>query len=604
MRDALSHRGPDYAGLWLSLDSRVGLAQRRLAIVDLSPRSHQPMHDAHGVCHIVLNGEIYNHCELRRQLQAMGSSFRTTSDTEVLLEAYRVWGADCVTRLNGMFAFCVFDEREQHLFLARDRAGEKPLFYYQDAGSLLFASELKSLLAHPECPRVLDLEALEFYLTYGYVPGSMCILKGVQKLAPAHSMIYKVRDGQQCTRQYWRLPEPPDKGMAASPETLADELESLLFDSVKHQLQADVPVGILLSGGLDSSLITALATRVAGRAVKSVTVTFPDHSSCDEGPFARLVSHYFGTEHTEVVAEPTTVELLPRLAAQYDEPLADSSMVPTYLVSRAIREFATVALGGDGGDELFGGYAQHRWLQWLDQIADYMPSRIVPGVAKCTLPLLPTGMKGRNYIAAISSPDLMRLSCVGRLFDAGARRELLTPISGYRISPASSPEKYRATVAAAGRTVLQQATIADFKTYLPDDILVKVDRASMLNSLEVRAPWLDYRLIEFAFGRVPDELRATGRKTKVLPRILAQRLLPADLNLNRKQGFSLPLSSWFRGHWGRFFEDILLDGAQVLFDKRAVLKLLNAQKRGCANTERLFGLAMFTLWRQHYKVVV
>jgi asparagine synthase (glutamine-hydrolysing) len=562
------------------------------------------MCDSRGTYQIVLNGEIYNHGELRKQLRAQGHSFSSTSDTEVVLEAYRVWGTDCIRHLNGMFAFCLCDEDKQQLFLVRDRAGEKPLFYYHHKDLFLFASELKSLMAHPECPRELDIEAMNFYLSYGYVPGNMCILKGVRKLRPGHALTYDVRFSHLSGWQYWMLPEQSEKKKVCSVEALTDELEGLLLDSVRQQLQADVPVGILLSGGIDSSLVTALASRLSPKSVKTFTVTFPGYSAYNEGPYARLVARHFGCVHTEVVAEPATVDLLPRLAAQYDEPIADSSMVPTYLVSRAIREHAKVALGGDGGDELFGGYPQHRWLQRLDRVVGYLPNGIVGRLGELTLKILPVGTKGRNYVAAVSASAPWRMSCVGRLFDLESRRELLKPLAGRNICPTSNPEEYRAKVAALGRTPLQQATVADFTMYLPEDILVKVDRASMLTSLEVRAPWLDHRLIEFAFGRVPDNLRATSRELKILPRRLAQRLLPADLNLTRKHGFSLPLASWFRGEWGRFLKDVLTDTDQTLFDRRAVRDLLKGQNRGRMNTERLFGLCMFALWRRHYKVLV
>jgi asparagine synthase (glutamine-hydrolysing) len=604
MRDTMAHRGPDGAGVWISDDGAVGLAHRRLAIVDLSPRGHQPMSSSQGRCHIVFNGEIYNHCELRRRLETLGCRFAGSSDTEVLLESYRVWGPDCLQYLNGMFAFCLYDQPRQTLFLARDRAGEKPLFYCAHRRLFAFASELKALMANPTFPRELDLEAAGFYLAYGFIPGSRCILRHFQKLAPAHAMTYGVKDGRISIWRYWTLPERNGRQETSPDETCTDELESLLQDSVRRQLRADVPVGILLSGGIDSSLVTALASRVAAAPLKTFTVAFPGHASYDEGPHARLVARHFGTAHTEIVAEPATVELLPRLAAQYDEPIADSSMVPTYLVSRAIREHATVALGGDGGDELFGGYPQHRWIQRLDAVARYVPAGVGGWIGRCARKLLPVGATGRNYLAAVSASTPCRISCAGRLFDLETRAALLRPLAGAGALLLASPEEYKAAAAACGRTPLQQATIADFIIYLPEDILVKVDRASMLASLEVRAPWLDYRLIEFAFGRTPDGLRATARKGKILPRLLARRLLPRELDLSRKQGFSLPLSSWFRGQWGRFCNDVLWDPDQTVFDKQVIRTLVENQRRGYSNTSRLFALVMFELWRRRYRICI
>ena len=368
----LRHRGPDDAGLWQSPDGRVGLAQRRLAIIDLSPCGHQPMVDTFGQLCITFNGEIYNYLDLRRELVARGHHFRTASDTEVILEAYRAWGVDCLSHLNGMFAFCLYDSAAQRLFLARDRAGEKPLFYWHTPGHLVFASELKALMADPAFPRRLDLQALDYYLAYGYVPGEMCILQGVRKLAQGQAMTYDLETDTPRVWRYWQLREPPSPA-DVSVDDLSAELETLLEDSVRRQLIADVPVGVLLSGGIDSSLVTAMASRVSSTPVKTFTISFPGHGAYDEGPYARLVAEYFGTQHTELVAEPAAVELLPALAWQYDEPMADSSMVPAYLVARLVRQHATVALGGDGGDELFGGYPHYSWLQWQERARRYLP---------------------------------------------------------------------------------------------------------------------------------------------------------------------------------------------------------------------------------------
>jgi asparagine synthase (glutamine-hydrolysing) len=398
MRDALVHRGPDDAGVWWAPDRRVGLANRRLAIIDLSPGGHQPMADVSGQLWITYNGEIYNYLDVRRELEGHGHRFRTASDTEVILESYRAWGLDCLSRLNGMFAFGLYDSVARRLFLARDRAGEKPLFYWHEPGRLVFASELKALMANPAFPRDLDLQALDYYLAYGYVPGDMCILRGVRKLAQGQAMTYELETDVRRGWRYWQLPEPP-RVTRESPDDMSRELEGLLEDAVRRQLVADVPVGVLLSGGIDSSLVTAVAARVSSAPVRTFTVSFPGHAAHDEGPYARLVAEHFGTRHTELAAKPATVELLPTLARQYDEPIADSSMVPTYLVSRLIREHAKVALSGDGGDELFGGYHHYRWIQRGAQLR-----RVVPGPVRRLIGtasrLLPVGLRGRNHLMA------------------------------------------------------------------------------------------------------------------------------------------------------------------------------------------------------------
>jgi asparagine synthase (glutamine-hydrolysing) len=361
MRDTLRHRGPDDSGEWWSADGRVGLGHRRLAVIDLSPGGHQPMSDETGTT-IVFNGEIYNYRELRTELETAGHCFRSRSDTEVILKAYAAWGADCLARLDGMFAFALMDAQAGRLFMARDRAGEKPLYYSMTGRRMTFASELKALMAHPATPRRIDAAALDAYLAYGHVQGSLCILAGVHKLPAAHALTFDVASGAVHIWRYWDLPpEAPDT--TASLDSLAQELESLMEAAVRRQLVADVPVGVLLSGGIDSGLVTALAARVSDRPIRTFTMTVPGHPGLDEAPFARAVAQHCGTVHTELAAESVSFDLLPMLARQYDEPLGDSSIVPTYAVCRLIREHATVAFGGDGGDELFGGYPHYSWLR-------------------------------------------------------------------------------------------------------------------------------------------------------------------------------------------------------------------------------------------------
>ncbi|MBM4300094.1 MAG: asparagine synthase (glutamine-hydrolyzing) [Deltaproteobacteria bacterium] len=603
MRDSMRHRGPDDAGLWRSANGRIGLAHRRLAVIDLSPGGHQPMVDASGQLCITFNGEIYNYQELRRELEAKGHSFQSASDTEVILEAYRAWGTDCLPRFNGMFAFGLFDSKEQQLFLARDRAGKKPLFYYQTAGQFLFASELKALMAHKEFPRILDLEALNFYLAYGYVPGEKCILQGVHKLPPAHAMIYDVRHGGAQVWRYWSLPEAHPRDQA-SVEELVEELEAHLLDSVRLRLIADVPVGISLSGGLDSSLVTAMAARISARPVKTFNISFPGHGRYDEGPHARLVARHFGTEHTELVADPATVELLPRLARQFDEPLADHSMVPTYLVSQLLRQEVTVALGGDGGDELFGGYPHYNFLLKQEQYRHLIPARIRAWAGAAAAHFLPLGLPGRNHLIGFNRELPWSIAHINLYFDAYSRKRLLSPLIQNGGRADAAPEAYRAGLCQAGASPLYQAAAADFQTTLPEDYLVKVDRASMLCSLEMRSPFLDHRLVEFAFGRLPDRLRVAGDQRKILLSTLAQRLLPKELDLVRKQGFEIPLAHWLKGEWGNYVETVLQEANPQIFDRRVVQGLMTGQRQGYANANRLFLLTMFELWRREYRITV
>lgn len=599
-RDVLRRRGPDDSGEWWSADGCVGLGHRRLAVIDLSPAGHQPMQDAGGGLCIVFNGEIYNFADLRQELTAKGHAFRSHSDTEVILAAYREWGADSLARLNGMFAFALYDRYKRQLFLARDRAGEKPLYYTLADGALRFASELKGLMADPALARRIDREALDCYLAMGFVPGERSMLRGVKKLPPAHALLFDLNSGQSRLWRYWELPElsaSAAKG-EADESGLLDELEALLEDAVRRQLVADVPVGILLSGGVDSSLVTAMAVRSASK-VKTFTIRFPGFGRYDETEHARLIARHFGTGHVELVAAESTVDLLPLLARQFDEPMVDSSMIPTYLVSRLVREHCTVALGGDGGDELFAGYPHYNRLLWLQQKFGAIPQSLRLAASGTAQALLPVDFKGRNWLQGLGTDFRTGLPLIFSLFDRDTRQRLMAGQGVWDLAA----ERVREQRIPKSADLLQRATRMDFGNYLAEDILVKVDRASMLNSLEVRAPLLDYRLIEFAFGKVPSRLKATAGSRKILLKRLAARVLPREFDRQRKQGFSIPLAAWLQsGPWKTFFREMLLGSDNTVFDHNVVSKLLAGQAKGRVNSERLFALVLFELWRREYRI--
>lgn len=600
-RDAITHRGPDDAGEWWTDDGRVGLAHRRLSILDLSPAGHQPMRDEQRGLAIVFNGEIYNFRDLRAELEVRGYAFRSSSDTEVLLAAYDAWGTDCLSRLNGMFAFALYDARRQTVFLARDRAGEKPLFYRLAQGTLHFASELKALLADSSLPRRINPEALDCYLDMGYVPGERCILQGYNKLPPAHALSFDLQRGTARVWRYWQVPDLAPEAAAGQVDELGllDELELMLEDSVRRQLVADVPVGVLLSGGVDSSLITAMAVRASSQ-VKTFTIGFPGHGALDETEHARLIARHFGTEHTELVAQPTTADLIPRLARQFDEPMVDSSMIPTFLVSQLVRQHCTVALGGDGGDELFGGYGHYSRLLWVQGRLGQIPRPLRGAVSAAAERMLPVGLKGRNWLQGLGVDLQQGLPLIANYFDATTRRQLMVQQDRWDLAA----ESIRRECIPAHPDLLQRATRMDFVNYLAEDILVKVDRASMLNSLEVRAPLLDHRLIEFAFGKVPSYLKATPLDKKILLKRLTARVLPPEFDHQRKQGFLIPLADWLKtGPFRDLFHEVLLD-AGSLFDRRTVRRLLKGQERGRSNGERLFALVLFELWRREYAITI
>jgi asparagine synthase (glutamine-hydrolysing) len=595
-RDTLIHRGPDDAGTWVSNDGSLAMAHRRLAILDLTPNAHQPMRHPSENKSIIFNGEIYNHQEIRHDIGSRWS-FKSSSDTETLLAAYCIWGVNCLDHLQGMFAFVIHDGDARRLFAARDRVGEKPFFYRAHSGGFEAASELKALLASASSPRDIDARAFDSYLTHGYVPGDACILKGYNKLPPAHFLIYELDSGKHCINRYWSLPKPNPSNDSS---LLLAELEDLLESSVRKQLVADVPVGVLLSGGVDSSLVTALASRVSPQNVRTFTIAFPGEGKYNEAPFAKLVSDYFGTHHTELAAKPATFEILPELARQFDEPMCDSSMVPTYLVSKLIREHCTVALGGDGGDELFGGYPTYQWALRQGIIRNRIPAPIRSLASAAASKFLPLGFRGRNYVLGLEGDLDDALARNTTFFDYSYRRYLSPLIRDEQ--NLQDPSAFKASLFDSFRGMPGAAMAMDFGSYLPEDILVKVDRTSMLTSLEIRAPFLDHKLIEFAFSKVPNSLRTNLSERKLLLKALARKLLPPDLDIDRKQGFSLPLKKWFSGPWGRFMEEVLRDAPKDLFNQDAIKDLFDGQKNGRANTERIFSLVLFELWRREYLI--
>jgi asparagine synthase (glutamine-hydrolysing) len=598
MRDTMTHRGPDDLGVWFSPDRMVGLAQRRLSIIDLSAAGHQPMADSARRVHLSFNGEIYNFKDLRRELESRGHTFRSNSDTEVVLEAYNEWGEDFIARLVGMFALSLYDENRRVLYLARDRAGEKPLFLWRTPSRIVFASELKALFALPELSRRLNMEAVEHYVAFSYVPRDLCIIEGVEKLLPGHVLRYDVESGDVKVRRYWDLPELDERAASRTIDDLADELHELLQAGVTRQLVSDVPIGVLLSGGLDSSLVTAMAAGSATK-VRTFTITFPGHGAFDEAPFARMVAQHFGTEHVELPAEEATLSLLPQLVRQYDEPLGDSSAIPTYLVSRLIRRHATVALGGDGGDELFGGYPQYLWLRRLAALQSAIPAPLRRLFSAAASRLRP-GLRGRNYFVAVGKDGYDAVTRASLFFDEEWRGSLLADPRATR----GAPERLRRELAYGAKSLLQAMLRVDFRSYMVDDILVKVDRASMLASLETRAPFLDPSVVEFAFGKVPDHLKVNLSERKILLRHLGRRLLPKQLDLKRKQGFSIPLAAWFAGDWGPMMRSVLLEADPRIFRREAIVSLFERQEQTHNQLHRLFALTVFEMWRREYDVSV
>jgi asparagine synthase (glutamine-hydrolysing) len=568
MADTLAHRGPDGGDAWGDADAGIALGHRRLAIIDLTPTGAQPMHSADGRYVITYNGEVYNFRELRRELEARGHAFRGTSDTEVMLAAFSQWGVEkAVERFVGMFAFGVFDRRERRLYLVRDRLGIKPLYWTLSGGCLLFGSELRALMAHSAFRAEIDREAVSAFLRYGYVPTPATIFRGVQKLPPG--CILSVSLGEESKiKPYWRLSEivaqPPRVSLSA--DEAATTLDGLLREAVRGRMIADVPIGAFLSGGTDSATIVALMQSCTDRPVRTFTIGFHE-AAYDESPYARDIAGRLGTEHTEVtLGADDALALVGDIADWFDEPFADSSQLPTYLVSRMTRQHVTVALSGDGGDELFGGYPKYDMLEasWRRIGRLPHPLRALAGqwLTRLPKPMLATaaglmldpgraervGEKARRFAAALAAKT-------GD--DAAAALNIVgTDQAGLVIGATGSLQlKRMPDLAAALPDLPSRMQAEDMANYLPDDILTKVDRCSMAVSLEARVPLLDHRVVEFVWS-LPRVIRR-GREPKALLKSVLARYLPPALVDRPKRGFSVPLDKWLSGPLRGWADDLL-----------------------------------------------
>ncbi|MNR82131.1 Asparagine synthetase [glutamine-hydrolyzing] 1 [compost metagenome] len=587
----LRHRGPDARGVWRTPDNRIQLGHTRLSILDLSPTGAQPMASSCGRYVVTFNGEIYNHREIRADLEQQGISFQSTSDTEVLLQAYIRWGDNFLKRLNGMFAFALLDQgdgqQKPSLLLARDRIGKKPLYYSHQGHQFQFASEPKALDLGGE----IDLNALNYYLALGYIPSELCFWKGVKKLPPAHAARLDLDDCQVHVWRYWELPSHAPESFSS--EEIADRAEALFMDAVRIRMVADVPVGVFLSGGMDSSLVVAAAAQQSAQPVKTFTIAAAS-GKYDESPYAKLVAEHFRTDHHVLEISQPTVATLEEMAPFLDEPLADSSQIPTYLVSKLTRQHVTVALGGDGGDELFGGYSHYQQaLQdqaWFGRLPQTLVRLAAEGAA-----LLPAGIKGRNRIASLRHGPIQGMIWGTSYFDATLRKRLLsTEGLEFLDGPLEAPELWKQAIWSTAVNPVDKMTRLDFATILPDAYMVKVDRASMMNGLEGRSPFLDYRLAEFAFAQIPDEWKVTRHETRRIQRILARRMLPTQLPLNRKQGFSIPIDAIFRQDWLEPLKEYM-EFLPDIINRNEVQSLLRGHLQGRANGGRLFALLMLAI---------
>jgi len=603
MNCAIIHRGPDEDGFYLK--DNVALAMRRLAIIDLAG-GQQPIHNEDRSKWIVYNGEIYNYQELRDDLEKRGHKFYTHSDTETIVHLYDEYGPDCLQYLRGMFAFAIWDEGDRSLFIARDRVGKKPLLYaHQPDGSIIFGSEFQALLQHPAIGREIDLEAIDAYLSYLCVPAPLTAYKQIRKLEPGHWLRWK--NGKVETQRYW-LPDYSKK-IKISEQDAIEETTRLLRESTKLRLISEVPLGAFLSGGVDSSTVVALMAQESSTPVKTFSIGF-EEQDYSELKYARRVAEHVGAEYHEFVVKPNALEVLPTLVEHYGEPYADSSAIPTYYVSRETRKHVTVALNGDGGDESFAGYERHAAMK-LAEIYHRIPLSLRKIFVEAPMELVPTSEIKRSrardlkrFLRAANLPKSERYFRWMSTFDRAAKRELYT--NEFRSSlngsePIDFMEHWFQT--ANGSSIVDTALLNDMMTYLPNDLLVKVDIASMANSLEARSPFLDHKVIEFA-ASLPADLKMKRFETKSLLKKVAAKLVPPEVIYRRKMGFGVPVGQWFRGEMKSFISDVLLSQRALT---RGIIRPESLRKYVTEHTSgerdhqfQIWTLLMLELWFQRF----
>jgi asparagine synthase (glutamine-hydrolysing) len=600
MCKVLTHRGPDDQGMvfikgnqYLEVkDSsefipdenafEVALGHRRLSIIDLSMAAHQPMCNEDGSIWIVFNGEIYNFQEIRDGLEKKGHRFKSKSDTEVILHAYEEFGVECLNHFRGMFAFAIWDSKLQRLFMARDRLGKKPLVYTHQNGHLAFASEIKALLQIPGFERKVNDHALHHYLTYQYVPSPDSIFEGIKKLPPAHYLLYD-RKGNIRIERYWKLKFNSNHQNYTDAQELGDRIQTELEESVKLRLISDVPLGAFLSGGVDSSLIVGIMAKLSGNPVKTFSIGF-EEKDFDELSYARLVSNHFSTEHHEFVVKPNAIEMLPKLVWHYNEPFADSSAIPTYCVANMTKDFVKVVLTGDAGDENFAGYPRYlrsRWVASFTKIPEKLRRNLLPSFLRAlstlgwrekTLNRLSDFMEslstdqGRNYAEQI------------KIFNAKEKEDIYTEDFRKKVGEIDPLDFLLKKFEDSGtENLLEQLLYVDMNSYLPEDLLVKMDIATMANSLEARVPFLDHKFMELVAG-IPSQLKLKGSKTKFILKTAFNGFLPDAIFKRRKMGFGVPVSRWFRNELKDYVYDILLDPRTLnrgYFRREGVQRLLN-----------------------------
>jgi asparagine synthase (glutamine-hydrolysing) len=602
MGNAIAHRGPDAHGEYI--DSAVGLCHRRLSILDLSVAGNQPMFSASGDVVIVFNGEIYNFLDIKKDLEAQGIRFNTGTDTEVILHLYKQEGADCLEKLNGMFAFAIWDKRDNSLFIARDRIGKKPLYYLQHQGRFAFASEIKSLLTLPEIPKDIRLDALHDFFAYQYVPEPKSIFQHIHKLPPGHYMTLK--DGNMDIRQYWDVSFAHSS--SESEQTLKTQLQDLAKQCTKRRMLSDVPLGAFLSGGVDSSSLVAMMANDSHTPVKTCTIAFDDEKY-NEAEFAQAVATQYHTEHHEFLVSQNVADTLEHIVSFFDEPFADPSLVPTFFVSELARQAVTVAIAGDGGDEVFAGYEKYTTDDIENRLREKFPKWLRKGVFPSLAIIFsvseaPLMRKAKSLFTSLSvSPEMgfyiTNSQMEDRQWEKLVKSNIKQELGDYHPSEITLAAYRKAD----GPDHLSKILYTDMKTYLPGGILVKVDRMSMANSLEVRAPFLDKEMLEFA-ATVPSHLKFKDGEKKHLLKEAFKECLPDDILYRKKMGFSVPLAQWFRQEIKDIANKYLIaspKGLPQFFNMSVVNEYWHQHQQGEADHGAiLWTMLMFEMWWQRY----